>query len=133
MSGGLTFFARRGLVVAAAGALFVSLAGATALAAPPTVIFRGDAHMGKARAQVFFELAGDQVVNFQLNRFDVLQMQIRADGRFSGCNTREEDVPCVSGTFNRARDHARGTLRFGKHGRWTWSASAAGTVSGGGG
>ncbi len=42
-------------------------------------------------------------------------------------------VPCVSGKFNRARDRASGTVTFGKHGRWTWSAGAIGTVGGGGG
>lgn len=133
MSGGLRFLSRRAPAGVAAGVLLAALTGATAIAAPPSVAFRGDAHMGRARAAVFFELAGDQVVDFQLNRFDILQMTVRSDGRFSGCNTREESVPCVSGTFNRARSRATGTLRFGEHGRWAWSAGAVGTVSGGGG
>ena len=112
-----------GVISAVAAALLATLASA-GMAAPSGVPFRGDAHMGKTSSTVSFRVAGGNVVDFQLNGLDVLQMHIGRGGRFTGCNTRAEAHPCVTGTLNHARDRASGTVKFGRHGVWRWSVRA---------
>ncbi len=106
---------------------FASVLVDCAAAASVTVVFRGDAWMHHRHAAVFFQVVHGNVVNFQLDRIDVIQMRIGRRGAFSGCNTREAGAPCVRGTLNAARDHASGTVRTAGHLQWKWSAAAIGT------
>ena len=117
-----------GVISAVAAALLATLASA-GMAAPSGVPFRGDAHMGKTTSTVSFRVAGGKAVDFQLDGLDVQQMQIGRGGRFTGCNTRAQAHPCVTGTLDLARDRASGTVKFGKQGVWQWSAHAVGAGS----
>jgi hypothetical protein len=100
-------------------------AGASAIQ-PADAAYRGDAHMGRRTATATFRVVHSHVVDFQLSGLDLQDMLVRHSGRFNGCTTREAAHPCVEGRFT-ARDRARGTVAFGKHGLWRFSARAIGT------
>lgn len=111
-------------------ALPIVLAGWAAIGASSSTVFRGDARSGHHTSVVTFRVTRRYVVDFQLDRLDVQQMTIHRDETFSGCNTREAVHPCVRGRLNRSRDRATGSVNFGRHGRWRYSARAIGIQSG---
>jgi hypothetical protein len=113
----------RGLLCMAV-ALLLTLPAAAIAIHPAAAVYRGNAEMGKRSATTTFRVVHSHVVDFQLAGLDVQDMLIRAD-RFAGCNTREAAHPCVKGRFV-ANDRAQGTVAFGKHGSWHFSARAIG-------